>query len=53
MNRPRIKSEDYGLPMACRKDECGFRWLKLPGAKMIRCPNCGAELVSTRPKKRR
>jgi predicted RNA-binding Zn-ribbon protein involved in translation (DUF1610 family) len=53
LDRPHISSQDYGLPMRCPKPECGFGWLKLPGVKMITCPNCGAELISTRPKKRR
>jgi hypothetical protein len=51
--RPKIRAEDYGLPMRCPKPECGFGWLKLPGLKMILCPNCGGELVSTRPKRKR
>jgi len=53
LDRPKIKSVDYGLPMACPEPSCGFRWLKLPGLKMKPCPNCGSELISTRPKKRR
>ena len=51
--RPKIKAEEYGLPMRCPKTECGFGWLKLPGLKMRPCPNCGAELVSLRPRKKR
>jgi hypothetical protein len=51
--RPKIASQDYGLPMACPKPECGFSWLKLPGLKMRPCPNCGGELVSLRPRKKR
>lgn len=53
LNRPRIRAEEYGLPLACPKAECGFRWLKLPGLKMRPCPNCGSELISLRPRKRR
>ena len=45
LNRPNIKAEEYGLPRACPKAECGYRWLKLPGIKMRPCPNCGGELV--------
>jgi len=53
LNRPKIKAESYGLPFACPKQACGFSWLKLPGLKMRPCPNCGADLVSLRPKKRK
>lgn len=53
LSRPKIKAEEYGLPLACPKAECGFRWLKLPGLRIRPCPNCGSELVSTRIKKRR
>jgi hypothetical protein len=49
--RPVIKAQDYGLPMGCPKPECGFGWLKLPGIKMIKCPNCGGELVSLRQRR--
>lgn len=52
LSRPKISSQDYGLPMACPKAGCGYRWLKLPGVKMQPCPNCGATLVSLRPKKK-
>ena len=45
---PRLKN-DYGLPMACPK--CAYRWLKLPGLKMQRCPNDDSELRSMRKKK--
>jgi len=53
IDRPVIKAEDYGLPMRCPTADCGFGWLKLPGFKMIKCPNCGSELLSTRPRKRK
>jgi uncharacterized protein (DUF983 family) len=53
LERPRIKAVDFGLPMKCPKAECGFGWLKLPGIKMRPCPNCGSELVSLRPRKKR
>ena len=53
LSRPRIKAEEYGLPLACPKIECGFRWLKLPGVKTRSCPNCGSELISLRPRKKR
>lgn len=52
-DRPRITAESYGLPMACPKESCGFGWLKLPGFKMRPCPNCGSDLISLRPKKRK
>ncbi len=48
----KIRSQDYGLPMACPTLFCGFRWLKLPGVKMRKCPNCQADLVSMRKKNR-
>ncbi len=51
--RPPIRAEDYGLPMGCPKPGCDFRWLKLPGLRMRPCPNCGSELISLRPKKRK
>lgn len=52
MGGQKITAETYGLPMACPNEPCGYRWLKLPGVKMIKCPNCGGELVSLRKKRR-
>lgn len=46
VDRPRIKAQDYGLPLKC--PECDYRWLKLPGLKTRKCPVHQVDLVSVR-----
>lgn len=46
VGRPRIRAENYGLPLGCPK--CDYRWLKLPGLKTRQCPVHKADLVSMR-----
>lgn len=46
VDRPRIKAQDYGLPLGCPK--CDYRWLKLPGLKTRQCPEHKVDLVSMR-----